>query len=106
VVKLSPDGEFIRDYGRLGGTAGTLSRPKGVAVDGAGRVFVSDGLLAAVEVFSPDGAYLGVIGRRDPADPTSGSLFQAPAGLWLDGDRLYVTDRFAGLVTFSLPGAD
>ena len=106
VVKLSPDGQFIRDYGRLGGTAGTLSRPKGVAVDGAGRVFVSDGLLAAVEVFSAEGAYLGVIGRRDPGDPTSGPLFQAPAGLWLDGDRLYVTDRFAGLVTFSLAGAD
>ena len=67
---------------------------------------MGDGLQAAVEVFAPDGTYLGVIGRRDPADPTSGSLFQAPAGLWLDGDRLYVTDRFAGLVTFSLTQPD
>ena len=102
VVKLSPDGAFIRDYGHLGGTAGTLSRPKGVAVDASGRVFVSDGLLAAVEVFAPDGTYLGLIGRRDPEDPLSESLFVAPAGLALAGDRLLVTDRFAGLLAFDL----
>ena len=102
VVELSPDGAFVRQFGQLGSTAGTLSRPKGVAVDAAGRVFVSDGLLAAVQVFGPDGAFLGIIGRRDPADPAGGSLFQAPAGLWLDGERLYVTDRFAGLMALRL----
>ena len=102
VVELSPDGAFLRQFGRLGDSAGTLSRPKGVAVDAEGRVFVSDGLLAAVEVFAADGTYVGFIGRRDPADPTSPSLFQAPAGLLLAGETLYVTDRFAGLVTFDL----
>ncbi len=104
VVKLSPEGEFAGEFGRLGQTAGTLSRPKGVAVDSEGRVFVSDGLLAVVEVFGPDGTYLGVIGRREPGDAASGSLFQAPAGLWLQGDKLYVMDRFAGLLVLSLPG--
>ncbi len=102
VVKLSPDGAFIREYGRPGDAAGTLSRPKGVAVDAAGRVFVSDGLQAAVEVFARDGAYLGLIGRSDPGDVASGSLFQAPAGLWLAGDRLYVIDRMAGLAILRL----
>jgi sugar lactone lactonase YvrE len=106
VVELSPGGAFIKEFGNLGDTAGTLSRPKGVAVDAGGRVFVSDGLQAAVEVFAPDGTYLGVIGRRDPHDPSSGSLFLVPAGLALAGDRLLVTDRFAGLVTFDLPGGD
>lgn len=104
VVKLSAGGAFVAEFGRLGDTAGTLSRPKGVAVDSAGRVFVSDGLMAAVEVFGPDGAYLGMIGRRDPADAASGSLFQAPAGLWLAGQKLYVTDRFAGLITLDVGG--
>jgi len=104
VVKLSPDGTYIRQFGELGDTAGALARPKGVAVDAAGNVFVSDGLLAAVEVFSPEGDYLGIIGRRDPTDPASGSLFQAPAGLWLDGNRLYVMDRRAGLITLDLIG--
>ncbi len=104
VVKLSPDGTFIRQFGELGDTAGSLARPHGVAVDAAGNVFVSDGLLAAVEVFSAGGDYMGVIGRRDPTDPASGSLFQAPAGLWLEGNRLYVMDRRAGIITLDLIG--
>jgi len=104
VVKLSPDGTFIRQFGELGDTAGALARPKGVAVDSEGNVFVSDGLTAAVQVFSPAGDYLGVIGRSDPTDPASGSIFQAPAGLWLDGARLYVMDRLAGLITLDLIG--
>ena len=104
VVKMSADGRFLAQFGERGKTAGTLSRPKGVAVDGEGRVFVSDGLLAAVEVFGPDGRYLGVIGRKTPENPALGSMFEAPAGLWLTGDTLYVADRFAGLIVLKLPG--
>jgi DNA-binding beta-propeller fold protein YncE len=105
VVKLSPDGQLLTQFGEPGKTAGTLSRPKGVAVDGQGRVFVSDGLLAAVEVFAPDGTYLGVIGRKTVDDPAQGSIFGAPAGLWLTGDTLYVADRFAGLIVLKLSAA-
>lgn len=104
VVKLSPDGEFLREFGRLADTAGSLARPKGVAVDVAGRVFVSDGLQAAIEVFDRDGAYLGVIGRRDPEDAGAGSVFEAPGAMWLSGDRLSVIDGIAGLITLELPG--
>ena len=104
VVKMAADGRFLAQFGERGKTAGTLSRPKGVAVDDGGRVFVSDGLLAAVEVFAPDGKYLGVIGRKTPENPALGSMFEAPAGLWLTGDTLYVADRFAGLIVLKLPG--
>ena len=103
VVMLSPDGAFLRQFAEFGDSAGKLARPKGVAVDRAGRVFVSDGLQVAVQVFAPDGSYLGYIARRDPADPGSGSLFQAPAGLSLAGNQLLVTDRLGGLVTLRLP---
>ncbi len=102
VVKLSPDGSFAQSFGRPGDTAGTFSRPKDVAVDDGGNVYVSDGLLAVIQVFSPAGEYLGFIGRADPADPGSQSLFTAPAGLTVAGDRLYVVDRFAGLFAFQL----
>src|SRR3972149_5169230 len=47
VVKLSPEGSFLGQYGRLGDTAGTLSRPEDVAVDAAGNGYASDSLLAA-----------------------------------------------------------
>jgi sugar lactone lactonase YvrE len=102
VVELSPGGAFLREFGRRGDTAGSLARPKGVAVDAAGRVFVSDGLLVAVEVFAPDGRYLGLIGRRDMRDLNSGSLFTAPAGLSIADGSLLVTDRYAGVLSFSL----
>jgi DNA-binding beta-propeller fold protein YncE len=102
VAEFAPDGSFLTQFGRAGVTAGTLARPKGVAVDAAGRVFVSDAFSVAVEVFNPDGSYLGLIGRADPKDPTSASLFRAPASLSLSGDRLLVTDRIAGLITLQL----
>lgn len=102
IVKLSPEGTYLAEFGKLGDTAGTLARPKGVAVDEAGRVFVSDGLRAALEVFAADGTYLGMIGRRTADDAASGSIFQAPAGLRLAGNTLFVTDRMAGLITLQM----
>jgi hypothetical protein len=99
VVKLSPDGAYVSEFGKLGDTAGALARPKGVAVDSSGNVFVSDGLMASISVFGPDGTYLGMIGRREAEDAASGSIFQAPGGLWLTGETLQVMDRMAGLVT-------
>jgi DNA-binding beta-propeller fold protein YncE len=103
VVKLTPECEFVRDFSTLADTAGSLARPKGVAVDQAGRVFVSDGLQAAIEVFAPDGQYLGVIGRRDPKNPAAGSIFEAPSGLALSGDRMIVVDAVLGLIELQLP---
>ncbi len=102
VKKYSPSGEFLSSVGEAGDTEGAFSRPKAVAVDGEGRIFVSDTLLVAIEVFEPDGVYLGLIGRRNPEDKRSESIFQAPHGLKIDGDTLYVVDRFAGLFALQL----
>ncbi|MBI2913830.1 MAG: PQQ-binding-like beta-propeller repeat protein [Chloroflexi bacterium] len=100
--KYAPSGRFLMTIGQAGDTEGTFSRPKGVAVDGSGRMYVSDTLLAAVQVFGPDGQYQGFIGRQDPLDKQSGSLFQAPHGLKVAGDVLYVVDRFAGVFAFQI----
>src|SRR3989304_2250074 len=103
VVKLAPDGTFLGQYGRLGDTAGTLARPKDGAMAAAGTVFVSDGLLAAVQVFGPAGEYRGFIGLKDQDDRDSGALFRAPAGLAIAGSDLYVVDRFASVFVLKLP---
>jgi sugar lactone lactonase YvrE len=102
VVKLSAQGEFTRDFASLADTAGSLARPKGVAVDNKGRIFVSDGLQAAIEVFGADGDYLGVIGRRDTEDPGAGSIFETPSGLSLSGDQMIVVDGVLGLIVLQL----
>jgi DNA-binding beta-propeller fold protein YncE len=102
VKKYSPSEKFLSSVGEAGDTEGAFSRPKAVAVDGEGRMFVSDTLLVAIEVFESDGVYLGFIGRRNPEDKQSESIFQAPHGLKIDGDTLYVVDRFGGLFALQL----
>ena len=103
VKKYSADGTFLSAFGESGDTAGKFSRAKAVAVDDAGNIYVSDGLGAAVQVFDQEGIYLGFVGREDPADQNSDSLFEAPHGLKVSDGRLYVVDRFAGLFVFDLP---
>ncbi len=102
VKKYSPDGQFLLSIGGAGDTEGSFSRPKGLAVDSAGDVFVSDALMVAVQVFSPTGEYAGFIGRKEPGNKESDSLFQWPSGLKAVGGKLYVVDRFAGLFEFQL----
>lgn len=103
VVKLSPSGAYITEYGHLGNGAGALARPKDVAVDGAGNVYVSDSLLDAVQVFGADGAYRGFIGLKNPSDKGSGALFRSPAGLAISGSTLYVVDRLSSVFVLELP---
>ena len=103
VKKYSSSGEFLLSVGEAGDTEGTFSRPKSIAVDANGRILVSDTLQVAVEAFDPDGTYAGFIGREDPDNIESASFFQAPHGLKIIGDTLYVVDRFAGLFAFRLP---
>ena len=102
VKKYSPDGQFLLSIGGAGDTEGSFSRPKGLAVDGVGNVFVSDALMVAVQVFLPTGEYAGFIGRQEPENKESDSLFQWPSGLKAVGGTLYVVDRFAGLFEFRL----
>jgi hypothetical protein len=63
---------------------------------------VSDGLQAAIEVFAPNGTYLGMIGRLEGDETIADSIFEAPAGLYLEDDELIVIDGIAGLITFRL----
>jgi len=102
VKKYSPDGQFLLSIGGAGDTEGSFSRPKGLAVDRVGNVFVSDALMVAVQVFLPTGEYAGFIGRQEPENKESDSLFQWPSGLKAVGGTLYVVDRFAGLFEFRL----
>jgi LSD1 subclass zinc finger protein len=56
VFKFSPDGRFVNRFGGPGGEAGQFRAADAVAVDGKGRVFVSD--IQGVQVFDSEGRYL------------------------------------------------
>lgn len=96
------DGKFVREFGRRGLFVGDLPRPKGVAVDGHGHIYVVESYYDHLLVFSDGGELLLAIGG-------SGSgigEFYLPAGVWTDHrNRIYVADAFNGrIMIFQLLG--
>lgn len=79
------------------GSAAYFTSPSGIAVDGAGNVFVADSANHAIRRISPAGevtTYAGVIGIPGYADGANGSAkFDYPSGVAVDGaGNLYVAD--------------
>ena len=70
VFKFNPDGKFINRFGGAGRQPGQISAANAIAVDGKGRVFVSDS--KGVQVFDADGRYLSVF---KPDGVASGMVF-------------------------------
>ncbi|HEX6188452.1 MAG TPA: hypothetical protein VFZ40_10245 [Pyrinomonadaceae bacterium] len=58
VFKFSPEGKFLNRFGGAGDQTGQFRAPHAIAVDGKGRVFVSD--IKGIQVFDSDGRYLTV----------------------------------------------
>ncbi|HCJ66269.1 MAG TPA: hypothetical protein DHV62_02810 [Elusimicrobia bacterium] len=80
-------GKFIRTIGEAGDTIGSFARPKGIAVDSDGNIYVADGEFDVIQVFSPEGRtnffWIGTPPVR----------FNFLQGLYIDEkDRLYVVD--------------
>ncbi len=64
IVKLSPNGVVLTEWGSRGTGDGRFHSPTGVAVDGAGEVYVVDSENNRIEVFDPEGHYLYQWGIR------------------------------------------
>jgi DNA-binding beta-propeller fold protein YncE len=90
----------VKVFDLEGTLVGTLGRGKGeepgqflfptyVAVDGEGRVYVTDTLNARVQAFAADGRHLGTVGRRGSA----WGMFDTPKGVAVDAfGNVYVVD--------------
>jgi DNA-binding beta-propeller fold protein YncE len=96
VQKFHADGTFVSKWGRNGGdgTAGTgdgeFNRPKGVAVDAAGNVFVTDSDNHRVQKFTADGTFLTKWGSEGTGD----GQFRNPRGIAVDAaGNVYVADQ-------------
>ncbi len=70
VLKFSPDGKYLTRFGDDGDQPGQFRAPSAIAVDGKGRVFVSD--IKGVQVFDSNGRYLTVF---SPGGIASGMVF-------------------------------
>jgi hypothetical protein len=52
------DGHYVRSFGKLGTTTGMFARPRGVAVDREGQIYIVDGGHQNVQIFAPEGQLL------------------------------------------------
>jgi sugar lactone lactonase YvrE len=59
VFKFGPDGKFINRFGGSGNEPGQLRAASAIAVDGRGRIYVSD--IKGIQVFDSDGRYLNFL---------------------------------------------
>ena len=82
IVKFSPDGEYIMEWGRIGTEPGEFRTPHALAFDSQGRLFVADRGNHRIQIFDQDGNHLD-----------SYYQFSRISGLFIDGeDNLYAID--------------
>jgi DNA-binding beta-propeller fold protein YncE len=59
VHKFAPDGRLLLSWGEPGAGPGQFRLPHGIAVDRQGTVYVADRENSRIQLFTPDGQYLG-----------------------------------------------
>ncbi|MEQ1674860.1 MAG: 6-bladed beta-propeller [Candidatus Nitrotoga sp.] len=84
-----------RVIGKRGNNVGNLVRPKGVAVDSDGNVYVVESYHDHLLVFNREGEFLIPIGGTGEGI----GQFYLPASVWVDSnDQVFVADMFNGRV--------
>jgi DNA-binding beta-propeller fold protein YncE len=89
---FSQDGEVLtRRFGERGIFLGNMVRPKGVAVDDEGNIYVVESYYDHLLVYDREGQFLmGIGGVGDKP-----GHFYLPAGVWVDKrNRVFVSDMF------------
>ncbi len=78
ILKYSPQGRILARFGSEGDEQGQLLAPSAIAVDGQGRIYVSD--FSGIQVFAPDGRYLD---RFNVEGYAFDMLFNQQGELWV-----------------------
>jgi len=87
IVKFSPDGKFIKAWGKEGSGPGEFNFPHSLAMDSQGRLFVADRGNNRVQIFDQDGNFI-----------EEWRQFGRPSGVFIDKhDILYVADSESNL---------
>jgi sugar lactone lactonase YvrE len=58
IMKFSPDGEFIMEWGHIGNGPGEFRTPHAMAFDSQGRLYVADRGNHRIQIFDQDGNYI------------------------------------------------
>jgi ribosomal protein L7/L12/streptogramin lyase len=78
IQKYSPQGRLLLRFGSDGDEPGQFRAPSAIAVDGQGRIYVSD--IRGIQVFAPDGRYLD---RFDVEGYAFDMAFNPQGELWV-----------------------
>lgn len=98
VVRFSPDGKYLMEWGKWGKGPGEFELPHNLAIDAQGRVYVTDRENQRIEVFDADGKFLK---QWATTGGVSGLFLTKDQHLWA-GNALYDLD---GKLLGRLPGA-
>lgn len=104
IVELTAAGERVRTFGSIGSAPGQLGGPRGIAIDGSGRIYVADEPNRRVSVFTREGVFV-----FQWLVPFTFGVDTAPVirGIQLDdAGRVHVTDVANGFIhVFDTNGA-
>lgn len=81
ISKFSPDGKFIKSWGKIGTKHGEFRTPHALVFDSKGRLWVADRGNHRLEIFDQEGNYL-----------ESRYQFSRVSGLFIKGETLYAID--------------
>ncbi len=95
VKVFNADYKFVRTFGTQAMSPGNFVRPKGIAFDSQGNIWVADAAFNNFQIFAPTGQVRMFVGS-----PGIGpGQFQLPNALYIDkNDRVYVGDQLNGRV--------
>ena len=82
ILKFTPDGTFIKSWGKRGTGPGEFDQPHALAFDSKGRLFVGDRNNNRIQIFDQEGHFLAEMKQ-----------FSRPSGIFIDRhDNIYVAD--------------
>jgi len=86
---FDPDGKYVRTVGGNGDVPGKFGRPKGLAVDSYGNLYVADSAWSNVQIFNSQGQILMFFSERGMMP----GLLMNPTSVVIDKDNhIYVGD--------------
>jgi sugar lactone lactonase YvrE len=85
ISKFTPDGKFVKSWGKIGVHHGEFRTPHAMLFDARGRLWVADRGNHRLEIFDQDGKYL-----------ESRYMYGRVSGFFLKGNQMYAIDSESG----------